>query len=783
MNPSFSIMKHQRHKGDGTTRTLQEIYDIITKEPRLKETISDLRKTLEDEGLDAYKKKKEQIKLPLFTVSGVFKSGQRNSDGLDVHSGLVGLDFDEIPTDEKFNEMLGILKSDNHVVLCFASPRGLGIKTLSAITPIPKSRDEHRVTWQHVADYYETLLGMPSSSDTVVKDIPRLCYFSHDPNAYLNTDAVQIKWEMPEQKLEPVTPNTPVSENKRIDLNALNYISPYEYDDWFAVGVACKEEGLGYEVWENWSRSGSNFDERECSRTWESLRQPKENQITWGTVMYLAQNNGYIKGQTQQEKTKEGVPIIEKTDNWNAMQMARLFGNKLRYCGEYGKWLSYKNGKWEIDVTHEVDRCASSTVREMFVQASKIKEKDERNELAKYAIQCDSNSKIKAMIERGRPIMPIRSDHIDNHQNTRLMFNVKNGTLDLETMNLRPAKHLDYITKQANLVYEKTAKCSKWLEFLSQIMEGNDNLIKFIQCALGYSLTGDTSGQCFFFLHGTGSNGKTVLLETVLDMLGDYASPCDPDMLIQKRNEDHPTSIAELKGSRFVSTSELPQNSQLHESKVKRLTGTDRIHARFMRQDGFTFLPTHKIWMAANHKPKIIGTDKGIWRRVRLIPFTVEIPVEQQRPIFDMIADFRKEYSGILNWMLEGLQIWLKDGLVVPNEISEATDVYREEEDVLVEFFEEYCEESANAFCPSSDLINAYKDWCEERREQYPMGSRTFSNNIKSRGFVNGTATVDGKKVRGWEGLRLKSNLFDDDNIITDIHEPAKASISDEEFI
>ena len=783
MNPSFSIMKHQRHKGDGTTRTLQEIYDIITKEPRLKETILDLRKTLEDEGLDEYKKKKEQIKLPLFTVSGVFKTGQRNSDGLDVHSGLMGLDFDEIPNEEKFNKMLGILKSDNHVVLCFASPRGLGIKTLSAITPIPKGRDEHKVAWQHVTDYYETLLGMPSSSDTVVKDIPRLCYFSYDPNAYLNMDAVQIKWEMPEQKLEPVTPNNPVSKKKRIDLNALNHISPYEYDDWFTVGVACKEEEIGYEVWENWSRSAPNFNEHECRRTWESLNSPKENKITWGSVMYLAQNNGYIQGQTQQEKTKEGLPIIERTDNWNAMQMARLFGNKLRYCGEYGKWLSYKNGKWEIDVTNEVDRCASSTVREMFAEASKIKDKDERNELAKYAIKCDSNAKIKAMMERGRAIMPIRSEHIDNHLKTRFMLNVKNGTLDLNTMTIRPSERLDYITKQTNVVYEKTSKCPKWMEFLSQIMEGNNNLIRFIQCALGYSLTGDTSGQCFFFLYGTGSNGKSVLLETVMDMLGDYARPCDPDMLIQKRNEDHPTAVASLKGSRFVSTTEISQSGQLHEAKIKRLTGTDTINARFMRQDGFDFHPTHKIWMAANHKPRIVGTDKGIWRRVRLIPFNFQVSEEEQRPLSEMIDEFRKEYSGILNWMLEGCSIWLKDGLFIPQEVVEATKAYQEEEDVLAEFFEEYCEESANAFCTSSDLINTYKDWCEERREQYPMGSRTFSNNVKGRGFINGTSTIDGKKVRGWQGLRLKSNLFDDDNVITDIHEPAKASTSNEEFI
>ena len=209
-------------------------------------------------------------------------------------------------------------------------------------------------------------------------------------------------------------------------------------------------------------------------------------------------------------------------------------------------------------------------------------------------------------------------------------MNVLNGTLDLRTGTLRPHRREDSLSKLAPVIYDENATCPRWLKFLDRVMDGNKDLITYLQRVAGYCLTDEVSEQCLWFLHGTGANGKSTLLQTLIDLMGDYGMQAVSEFLMVKTNESHPTERADLHGKRFVATIETEQGKRIAEALMKQMTGGDRLRARRMRQDFFEFAPTHKIFLAANHKPTVCGTDQAAWRRIKLIPFTVTIADDEK---------------------------------------------------------------------------------------------------------------------------------------------------------
>jgi putative DNA primase/helicase len=220
-------------------------------------------------------------------------------------------------------------------------------------------------------------------------------------------------------------------------------------------------------------------------------------------------------------------------------------------------------------------------------------------------------------------------------------LNVQNGTLDLKTGELLPHRQEDLITKLAPVDYDPAADCPRWEAFLHRVMAENNDLVRFLQRAAGYALTGDVSEHALHFLYGTGRNGKGTFLETFLAILGDYATTVDANLLVAKRNDDHPTGLTDLDGRRFVATQEVEDGRRMAEALVKKLTGGDLIKARRMRENNYEFDPVHKLFLAANHKPEIRGTDEAIWSRIMLVPFEVFIPpVERIRNLKNILVTF-----------------------------------------------------------------------------------------------------------------------------------------------
>jgi putative DNA primase/helicase len=330
------------------------------------------------------------------------------------------------------------------------------------------------------------------------------------------------------------------------------------------------------------------------------------------------------------------------------------------------------------------------------------------------------------------------------------LLNVENGTLDLRTGELRPHRRDDLITKIAAVDHDSRATCPTWLAFLDRVLGGSQELAAFLQRAIGYSLTGEATEQVLFLLYGTGANGKSTFLETARALLGEYAIQASFDTFLAKQDVSREHALARLRGARFVSGSEAEAGARLNEVLVKTLTGGDAVTARFLYREFFEYEPRFKVFLAANHKPTIKGSDHAIWRRIRLVPFTVTIPEQERDP--KLREKLRAELPGILNWALEGCLAWQREGLGEPPEVKDATAEYREDMDTLAPFITERCETFPDSRGGSTELYKAYATWSGANGEK-PMSQTSFSLRLNERGFERKRSGGNGNRV--WFGIGL----------------------------
>jgi putative DNA primase/helicase len=443
------------------------------------------------------------------------------------------------------------------------------------------------------------------------------------------------------------------------------------------------------------------------------------------------------------------------TDLGNAQRLVKRHGADLKFCHEQKKWLVWDGTRWAVDSNGEVERRAKHTVISIYAEAAEEEDADRRGCLAKWAAASESRGRISAMIELAKtePDIPISLGALDANP---FLLNCQNGTVNLRTGELQDHRRDDFCTKLVSVSYDPVATCPLFLDFLDQIMDGNDGLTTFLQRAVGYSLTGSTEEHVIFVFHGGGANGKSTLVETVRTLLGDYAATADPNLLLAGKDEGVRNDVARLAGSRFVSTVETPAGKRMAETLVKQLTGGDRIAARFLYCEFFEFTAQFKLVLATNYRPRIYGTDKGIWRRIRLVPFNVTIPDADQDK--ELPNKLRCELPGILAWALKGCLKWQEHGLGVPPEVSAATESYRQEMDVLGAFLAECCHENPALTVPVRDLYQAYACWCDENGEQ-PLKKRDLGIQLSERGF----APYRDKRVRFRIGLALMTRVTQDD--------------------
>ncbi len=335
-----------------------------------------------------------------------------------------------------------------------------------------------------------------------------------------------------------------------------------------------------------------------------------------------------------------------------------------------------------------------------------------------------------------------------------LLLNVANGTIELENQTLREFRREDYMTKCAPVAFDLFATCPKFDAFLEFIFDGDEDLIRYIVKALGYSLTGDIGEQVFHICHGAGKNGKSTLLELMQLILGtDYATAAKFSTFIVSKYADASSyDLATLEGARLVTAAEPEKSKRLDESILKQLTGGDLLKARQIYERPIRFHPECKLWLLMNAKPQITGTDEGIWRRVRFIPFSVQIPESMRVKDFHKVL-FAEEGPGILNRLLEGVRDWQAEGLVPPPSVAAATKEFREAQDVIRGFFAEHTiTGKRNLHAKAGDLYARYKTWAESNNE-YAMRQNEFAEELKRRGYER--RTMHGT-VQHWFGLTLK---------------------------
>jgi putative DNA primase/helicase len=321
---------------------------------------------------------------------------------------------------------------------------------------------------------------------------------------------------------------------------------------------------------------------------------------------------------------------LPHTDLGNAQRLVERHGADLLWCDDWRNWLVWDGRCWLRDNKQAVRALAHDTVRAMYLQASKITDADQRKALADHARRSENRYRIEAMISEARPMRASTPDQFDQD---RWLLNVKNGTVDLRTRELKPHRREDLITKVNDVEYAPDAKCPLWKRFLKEVFEPHPDIIPFLQRAVGYSLTGDTREESLFLLHGTGRNGKGTFIKTVAEVLGDHAGTADFSAFTPKRNDGPCDDIANMRGKRMISAQESREGAAFAESIVKWLTGGDRVRARRLYENSTEFDPSFKIWLATNHKPVIRGTDPAIWSRIKLIPFEVSFEGRENREL------------------------------------------------------------------------------------------------------------------------------------------------------
>ncbi|MFC1902602.1 phage/plasmid primase, P4 family [Chloroflexota bacterium] len=448
----------------------------------------------------------------------------------------------------------------------------------------------------------------------------------------------------------------------------------------------------------------------------------------------------------------KGKESFNLTDLGNAERLVSRYGDILRYCYERKRWLVWSGKVWEWDAGNRVAALAKLAVRNIYYEAGDEPDEKRRKDIASHAAKSESDPRLTGMINlaQSEPGIPIKLTDIDtNHW----LFNCLNGTIDLRSGKLLPHRKEDLITVLVPIEYYPDAKCPLWMQFLDRVTGSNTELISYLKRAVGYSLTGDTRSQTMFFLYGLGSNGKSTFITTIRKLTGGYGTKANTSLFMTKdKNSGGPSEdLANLQGKRFVMASEIEDGRRLAVVLIKEMTGGEAIRADRKYEHEIEFQPVHKIWLVGNHKPVITDTTLSIWRRVKLIPFTVTIPNKEMDP--DLPAKLESELSGILTWAVRGCLEWQKYGLQEPKAVTNATSDYRHEQDILGDFIDDCCLLLPTAAVPKYGLKEAYETWCNSTGSQ-PASQKIFRARLIERGITEGKSGG----TRYWKGIALSES-------------------------
>jgi putative DNA primase/helicase len=447
------------------------------------------------------------------------------------------------------------------------------------------------------------------------------------------------------------------------------------------------------------------------------------------------------------------IPLARYTEQSNALSLVHLHGDKFRWHYERGKFFVYDRptGCWVEDSTGQVSRWAKQV-------AAKLWENIDGRDATKHATISESARGISAVMKLAQtePFITVLAAQMDS---CVFYFNCANGVLDLRTVKLLPHSPGLLLTKHSPAAFEPDAKCPTFETFLNRIMAGNVKMIGYLQRIFGLCLSGDISVQELYVFYGQGANGKSVLCDLFLALMAGYAGLAPPSLLTNKIGSgEHPTEIADCDGKRLIIGSETEEGATLKIQLVKRLTGDAALKGRYMRQDYFEFPRTFKMILATNNRPRITENTNAIWRRLRLIPFNVVIPLAEQDP--KLLDKLKAEWPGVLAWAVRGFIDWQQNGMQTPDEVKVATADYQKEQDVLSDYLAARCAHPAvdEVKVTRTELFSDYQSWANQSGERHPLERNAFFERVRR---LNGVSEKQWKPigqkvpVRGFRGIGL----------------------------
>lgn len=433
------------------------------------------------------------------------------------------------------------------------------------------------------------------------------------------------------------------------------------------------------------------------------------------------------------KQTKKEYPVHSYDDTGNAQRFEDRFGEFVRYVYAHKKFYVYDGAKWAMDdmgnVRTLIDELVDELKDEPIVTSEDVDEEEALKNFRKHLKYSRGNTAKKRIQDEMQHRLAIRAEEFDKDDT---LFNAINGYLDLTDGSLHDHDMNKMFSLQADTEFTPNASPDTWLRFLDDIFAGDREMIRFIQKCVGYTLSGSIREQVMFILHGIGRNGKSLFVDTISDILGSYAKNIRAESLMIKSagQSSVGNDIARLQGARMVTSSEPNEGFRFDEGLIKQLTGEEKVTARFLYGEDFEFKPKFKIWLTTNHKPIVRGTDDGIWRRLILIPFEVQIPEDKVDK--NLKHKLMREAPAILNWALEGSLMWQREGLNPPQKVLDASVAYRNEMDVIEFFISEECIVGEGYEIGAQELFKAYKNWAKESGE-YSMGQRKFGMKMKEK--------------------------------------------------
>ena len=737
MSPQISLGTATSNVITGITSAAQAIADI--RNGKWGDQVAAVRAATGDERAELKRR------LPAIIWSGTFS--RRATSGLIQHSGLICADIDKVP--DRLKELANIAWHDPHVVAAFVSPTGTGLKIVFRTQSFDSVRE-------HVASHYRATV------DEAAKDVARLCFVSHDPEAFYNEEAEPL----PTVELRPTATKT-----APMVLTALGAT---------ASRAEIATRLLGSIEWES---STTGFCRCPGEHLHTGRNGPKDCMVMLDGVPTLKcfhdSCTGIVGGVNHELRSQIGKlePSLSAAADTARADIASHFKNDIgygdafverhaktvRFCADEKLWLVFDevNG-WRRDNTGHIKSMAADFARELYRDAlsrAVTMEPDEGKRIIASVASLGNKKRIEPALSFAacNHTIVVTSEQLDADP---FLVGVENGVVNLRDGSFQQHRHDHLVTRRLAVTYDPTATAPNFERFLAEV-QPDAEMRAFLQRLSGYGITGETRDHVLPFHYGVGANGKGTFLEhTMLKLTGTYGAKLT-DSLVYASDRGHlpHLELANLCGKRFCLGEENTDGGKLNEALLKSITGGDRQKGRFHYGNFVEYFPTYKIALVGNHKPRITGTDDGIWRRFLLVDWPVQIPTERRDgKLKDRLA---AEMPGILNWCIAGAITWQAQGLNPPAACTAATAEFREKSDVLVEFITECFDQDAESYATKSGTYEAYQKWAEQQglKRHETHTKRTLSFQLVNRGWLEGKGGHLNCHI--WHGWRLKTIVQD----------------------